>query len=510
MSERVKVTSKTPESKKDNSVSQTRNTDFSQSTSSPIDQILFLQKTIGNQAVQRLFKSGVIQAKLRIGRRNDIYEQEADRVAEQVMRMPEQVRQQPLAEEEEEIQPAQIKSLLPRQSIEEEEEEELQMQPLGEEEELLQTREVSGRSREGTAVFEDRVNSIRNRGQPLPASVRSFFAPRFGYDFSGVRVHTDSHATEAAQAVNAKAFTIGKDIVFGSGQYAPQTSEGKQLLAHELTHVLQQQHLFKAEDVIQREALYVRSKRPSASSTTGHAYITLEDEQNRRQSWGFYAVCAAGPLGAEACTNAEILHMLVGAPSVVRSDSGTTFDDSIRYPITEDRYRTALSLVRYRRRTPPAYNLISYACVHFVQDIARCAGISIPNLPGIDEPADLSRYIRRELDMRLLRSGALLIGREGGGSTVDLRERATFRVSGLPREHTIRFRWALQDSQRRCYSMMGPSGPVSRFGPQPSAFIPPETRQLLRSRNIRRGTVTCQAFTAYVLRGLHMPVTFTW
>ena len=89
MSERVKVTSKIPESKRDNSVSQTRKTDFSQSLRSPVDHILHLQRTIGNQAVQKLFKSGVIQAKLRIGQPNDIYEQEADRVADTVMRTPE-------------------------------------------------------------------------------------------------------------------------------------------------------------------------------------------------------------------------------------------------------------------------------------------------------------------------------------------------------------------------------------------------------------------------------------
>ncbi len=89
MSERLKVTAKSLEQKRENSTSQARKTDFSESINSPVDQILFLQKTIGNQAVQRLFKSGYIQTKLRIGQPNDIYEQEADRIAEQVMRMPE-------------------------------------------------------------------------------------------------------------------------------------------------------------------------------------------------------------------------------------------------------------------------------------------------------------------------------------------------------------------------------------------------------------------------------------
>ena len=96
MSERVKVTSKTPESKRDESVSRTRKTDSSHSLSSPIDQILFLQRTIGNQAVQRLLKSGVIQTRLKIGQPADKYEQEADRVEDEVIRMPEpRVQRQP-------------------------------------------------------------------------------------------------------------------------------------------------------------------------------------------------------------------------------------------------------------------------------------------------------------------------------------------------------------------------------------------------------------------------------
>ncbi len=75
-------------SRKKNSLPRTRKTNSLESVSSPTDQILFLQRTIGNQAVQGLFESGVIQAKLRVGQPGDQYEQEADRVADQVMRMP--------------------------------------------------------------------------------------------------------------------------------------------------------------------------------------------------------------------------------------------------------------------------------------------------------------------------------------------------------------------------------------------------------------------------------------
>jgi hypothetical protein len=81
---------------------------------------------------------------------------------------------------------------------------------------------------------------LRSPGQPLDAGAREFMEPRFGHDFSRVRVHTDARAAESARAVNAHAYTVGQDIVFGSGQYAPDTTAGQRLLTHELTHTLQQ------------------------------------------------------------------------------------------------------------------------------------------------------------------------------------------------------------------------------------------------------------------------------
>jgi uncharacterized protein DUF4157 len=81
---------------------------------------------------------------------------------------------------------------------------------------------------------------LNSPGQPLDPATRDFFEPRFGYDFSGVRVHTDSEAAEAARTVHALAFAVGRDVAMGSGQYAPDTDSGRRLLAHELAHVVQQ------------------------------------------------------------------------------------------------------------------------------------------------------------------------------------------------------------------------------------------------------------------------------
>jgi hypothetical protein len=81
---------------------------------------------------------------------------------------------------------------------------------------------------------------VSSHGQPLDAGARDLFETRFGYNFSHVRVHTGGKAAESAQAVNAAAYTVGRDLVFGAGQYAPQTSAGRRLLAHELAHTVQQ------------------------------------------------------------------------------------------------------------------------------------------------------------------------------------------------------------------------------------------------------------------------------
>lgn len=82
--------------------------------------------------------------------------------------------------------------------------------------------------------------TLRSPGQPLDASTRAFMEPRFGQDFSHVRVHADAQAAESARAVNAQAYTVGSEIAFGRAQYAPQTRSGKELLAHELAHTVQQ------------------------------------------------------------------------------------------------------------------------------------------------------------------------------------------------------------------------------------------------------------------------------
>ena len=203
-----------------------------------------------------------IQTKLTIGKPNDKYEQEADRVADQVMRMPEpRVQRQPEMDEEEEelVQTKpQITPLVQRQIEPEEEEEEtvqiksvtsratpvIQRQIVPEEEEaeeeLALARRAPGAALQATPEVAGRITRLRGSGGSLPDSTRTFFESGFARDFSGVRVHEGPQAADLAHSVHARAFTVGRDIVFGAGQYSPDTLTGRRLLAHELTHVVQQ------------------------------------------------------------------------------------------------------------------------------------------------------------------------------------------------------------------------------------------------------------------------------
>jgi len=203
----------------------------------PLHPLMQLQQTLGNRAVGRF-----IQAKLKINQPGDIYEQEADRVAEQVMRMPEPVsfENSPPTLQRKCAACASGHGLCPNCA---EEENLVQRKPLASKITPVVQRQITEAPESIPGIspsVENHINNLSDGGQPLPKSVRAFFEPRFGYDFSQVRVHIDTQAAKSARAVNALAYTIGRNVVFGVGQYAPNALAGRELLAHELTHVIQQ------------------------------------------------------------------------------------------------------------------------------------------------------------------------------------------------------------------------------------------------------------------------------
>lgn len=229
-----------------------------------LDPITSYQQAFGNQAVQRMLQAKVIQAKLVVNPPDDEYEKEADKVADAVMRMPEPVVQRacPRCKEDEAVQTAplaaRITPLVQWQAVAEEEEEKAvrakaaddgtlqQQEKEPEEDEPLQTRPTSGDSpessvRDSSSFVPSIVHDVLGSpGHPLDETTHDFMRQRFGYNFSQVRVHSDIDAVKSAREVNANAYTVGHNIAFGSGQYVPGTHAGRRLIAHELTHVLQQ------------------------------------------------------------------------------------------------------------------------------------------------------------------------------------------------------------------------------------------------------------------------------
>lgn len=154
----------------------------------------------------------LVQAMLAINEPGDEYEQEADRVAEQVMRMPDHVLQSKCAK------------------CDKDEEKILQAKESPRQEPISQS--------QGVPPIVHEV--LRSPGKPLDPATRAYMEPRFRHDFSKVRVHSGLAAEQSAREVNALAYTVGHNIVFGKDRFAPETHEGKQLIAHELTHVVQQ------------------------------------------------------------------------------------------------------------------------------------------------------------------------------------------------------------------------------------------------------------------------------
>jgi hypothetical protein len=191
-----------------------------ESFDAPLHPMLQLRRQVGNQAVLAMLRSGALQAKLSVGAVDDPLEHEADRVADQVMRMPDPALSVQSA-------PPQI-SRKCAACAEEDKEKMLRAKPAG---------AAGPAGGEAPSIVHDVLGSS---GQPLDATTRAFFEPRFGRDFSDVRVHAGPTAEQSLREVSALAYTVGRNIVINVDRFAPTTHEGRRLIAHELTHVVQQ------------------------------------------------------------------------------------------------------------------------------------------------------------------------------------------------------------------------------------------------------------------------------
>ncbi len=287
-------------------------------------------------AVQAKAEQPFFQAKLAIGRPGDKYEKEADNVADAVVNnsgsaapaiqqkeissiqrstlaSPEKDEKLSTAEqrvEEDKMIQSKEEEEMPLQKMEEEEpiqakeEEEMPVQKM-EEEEPVQAKEEEEPDVQTKAAntpntvrtnLSQKINQKSGRGKPLAGKTRTEMESAIGADFSDVNIHTDSDAQDMNKELHAQAFTHGKDVYFNSGKYNPETTEGKRLLAHELTHVIQQKggkidniQRLSADDVtgemIGRTFQLVEDL---GGIKKGTKIVILDWEDNKSQAYGYY------------------------------------------------------------------------------------------------------------------------------------------------------------------------------------------------------------------------------
>jgi hypothetical protein len=228
-----------------------------------------LQQRVGNQAMQQLLRNRTIHAKLDVSQPGDPDEQEADAVAARVMRSH-----------------AGSEAAASSCSCDDEEDEMC--------DECSQKAAVSRKasdaggtpSRHGHAAI---GSILRSPGQALDSGARAFFEPRFGRDFSNVRVHTDEAAAASANSIQAHAYAAGDHLVFNTGRFAPETEEGRKLLAHELAHTIQQT---SGGETIQRQPQEGVS---SPSSVPAEPAAPDSSMGGMTAQWPYPAIAAALP-----------------------------------------------------------------------------------------------------------------------------------------------------------------------------------------------------------------------
>jgi len=223
---------------------------------------MFYTHSNGNKAKSNNYASffkSVIQAKLSINEPGDHYEHEADAMADKVMRMTDSSANAPTF-----FKPAD--STLQRKC-----------QACEEEDKHVHRKENSSEGTGSSHDLDNYVSSLSSSGQSLPTSSRQFFEPKFGHDFSNVKIHTDSVAAKSAQSINALAYTTGNNIVFNSGQYAPESDSGKRLMAHELTHVVQQGAAVQTKSIQREEKKDPPKPCPATFTIPDNVYQGIED-----------------------------------------------------------------------------------------------------------------------------------------------------------------------------------------------------------------------------------------
>ena len=348
----------------------------------------------------------VLAPKLRLGAPDDRFEREADRVAEQVMRMPDP-QLQPGGAEGPKI-------------------------PLAQGHERVQAKPAGPGATARVPAASGGGDLVRAPGQPLDTATRTFMEPRFGHDFGNVRVHAGAEAVAQATALQAAAFTVGNHIVFNRGMLAPETGAGKRILAHELTHVVQQRGASADEagtvrragaELVQQSAATPFIARLSAADCSsdclkedgqgaatgkfsivlyadkegsflllpfthdvGHSWLRLEDDQGKYWTYGFWP---------EKGYDASNVHADVEG-CVHHPDTRHEPTSSQKFELTAAQFTAAFNMAVDTCNNKPKYNLFGLQCTDFAKRVLAIAGQGSSGGFGLiwESPNALDNWIR--------------------------------------------------------------------------------------------------------------------
>lgn len=245
----------------------------------PVAAARSLQQRLGNRGTQALAAQvaarsgrpggtatgGTATGRFSLSQPGDAHEREAESVADKVMGMTDTSTTLPRGS-------APARAVIQRRCAACEEEAN---------ESKVQRQEASAAAPHITPPVSAGIDALKGGGSPLPAPSRAFFEPRFGASFDKVRVHTDSRAADTASAINARAFTVGNAIAFGTGEYSPDSQSGRRLLAHELTHVVQQGRASDTAATVQRDASDKDDEDVSAATYFATFAVRIGDEVAR-------------------------------------------------------------------------------------------------------------------------------------------------------------------------------------------------------------------------------------
>lgn len=337
-------------------------------------------KKKGENPSTTTFFSPKIQTKLQTGTPGDRYEVEADKVADQVVNKPkggllqsksDEIQQKPLAETISMVQKQDMKEEETVQKKTEEKEEKIQkkeeeketvqakcknceeegkvQKKSKEEEKPVQTKSDASQPTTSSSSLETTLNRSKGSGQKMEKSTQNEMESGFGTNFSNVTIHTDSNAVQMSEELGAHAFTHGNDVYFNNGKYNPNTKEGKHLLAHELTHTVQQTGMIQKsaienhpENLQNPENPFFKNNPPLEKAndnemliTTGHKGGYVEELQTGLLEWrqdSLPKYGADGDFGSEtknAVLNFQIEKNLKGKDGIVGPETMGTLDNVV-------------------------------------------------------------------------------------------------------------------------------------------------------------------------------------